>query len=195
MTLQFDKNLGVKANAGLDLANKLNTKVDAIQTNGGGVNLLVNSLGKFQPNKSAIDNFIIDYNATVHLEHGQQYTLHATASDGLVWGNTHDTTKESNNVVLWVVGSNVNQIISDANTGTRTTFTWDQQSGDYPIRINTYKVDNSGYVEKIMIEKGTVAHDWSPNPNEVKLYKPYVTNAGDLHAKLINADGTDATQQ
>ena len=26
-----------------------------------------------------------------------------------------------------------------------------------------------------------------------KTYKPYVTENGDLHAKLINPDGTDAT--
>ena len=26
-----------------------------------------------------------------------------------------------------------------------------------------------------------------------KIYKPYVTENGDLHAKLINSDGTDAT--
>ena len=26
-----------------------------------------------------------------------------------------------------------------------------------------------------------------------KIYKPYVTETGDLHAKLINPDGTDAT--
>ena len=26
-----------------------------------------------------------------------------------------------------------------------------------------------------------------------KIYKPYVTENGDLHAKLINPDGTDAT--
>lgn len=27
-----------------------------------------------------------------------------------------------------------------------------------------------------------------------KIYKPYVTADGNLHAKLINADGTDVTQ-
>ena len=34
-----------------------------------------------------------------------------------------------------------------------------------------------------------------PKGEPGKIYKPYVTDTGDLHAKLINADGTDVTQQ
>ena len=33
-----------------------------------------------------------------------------------------------------------------------------------------------------------------PQGEAGKIYKPYVTEAGDLHAKLINPDGTDATE-
>ena len=32
-----------------------------------------------------------------------------------------------------------------------------------------------------------------PQGEAGKIYKPYVTENGDLHAKLINPDGTDAT--
>lgn len=33
-----------------------------------------------------------------------------------------------------------------------------------------------------------------PQGEAGKIYKPYVTSDGNLHAKLINPDGTDATQ-
>lgn len=33
-----------------------------------------------------------------------------------------------------------------------------------------------------------------PQGEAGKIYKPYVTNDGDLHAKLINPDGSDATE-
>lgn len=33
-----------------------------------------------------------------------------------------------------------------------------------------------------------------PQGEAGKIYKPYVTSDGNLHAKLINPDGTDVTQ-
>ena len=144
-----------------------NSKIDGITSNGGGRNLLCNSIGKFQPNLSKIDNWMSYATSPVYMTQGQQYTVHANASDGLVWSGTHDNSKESNNVVLWLVdGRSVNQIISDANTDTRTTFTWNHPSGTYCLRVNTYKSDNSGYAERVMLEKGTIAHDWSPAPED-----------------------------
>lgn len=159
------------ANA-LNVANSVDSKVTAIQVNGGGRNLLRNSTndsGRFQPNLSKIDNYIIYAASTVYMTQGQQYTVHANASDGLVWSDTHDPSKESNNVVLWLTDTNaVSQIISDSNTGTGTTFTWNNPSGTYLLRVNTYKVDNSGYVERVMLEKGTVAHDWQLAPEDIQ---------------------------
>lgn len=146
----------------------INNIISNIQANGGGRNLLCNSIGKFQPNLSKIDNWLSYTDSTVYMTQGQQYTVHATASDGLVWSGTHDNSKESNNVVLWLTdNAKVSQIISDTNTGVRTTFTWSQPSGIYHLRVNTYKSDNSGYVDKVMLEKGTIAHDWSPAPEDV----------------------------
>lgn len=159
------------ANA-LNVANSVDSKVTAIQVNGGGRNLLRNSTndsGRFQPNLSKIDNYIIYAASTVYMTQGQQYTVHANASDGLVWSDTHDPSKESNNVVLWLTDTNtISQIISDTDTNTGTTFTWNHPSGTYLLRVNTYKVDNSGYVERVMLEKGTVAHDWQPAPEDIQ---------------------------
>lgn len=146
------------------------SKVNGITSNGGGRNLLrysTNDNGKFQPNMSRIDNYIIYAASTAYMTQGQQYTVHANASSGLVWSNTHNPNVESNNVVLWLVDNkSVNQIISDANTKTGTTFTWNHPSGIYYLRVNTYKTDNSGYAEKVMLEKGVVAHDWQPAPED-----------------------------
>lgn len=150
-------------------ANGLTTTVADIKANGGGRNLLCNSIGKFQPNASRIDNYIFYDASTVYMTQGQQYTVHANASSGLVWTGIHDTTKESNNVVLWLTDkTKVSQIISDANTGNGTTFTWNNPSGTYCLRVNTYKSDNSGYAEKVMLEEGIVAHTWSPAPEDLQ---------------------------
>ena len=147
-----------------------NSKINDITSNGGGRNLLrysTNDNGKFQPNLSRIDNYIIYAASTVYMTQGQQYTVHANASDGLVWSSTHNSNVENSNVVLWLTDQkDVSQIISDAGTGTGTTFTWDHPSGAYCLRVNTYKADNSGYVDKIMLEKGMVAHDWTPAPED-----------------------------
>lgn len=42
-------------------------------------------------------------------------------------------------------------------------------------------------------EKGDTG-ERGPQGEAGKIYKPYVTEAGDLHAKLINPDGTDVTE-
>ena len=156
------------ANGAVSSADSANNKINGITSNGGGRNLLRNSIGKFQPNNSRIDNYIIYAASTVYMTQGQQYTVHANASDGLVWSGTHNPNATSNNVVLWLTDTkNVSQIISDTDTNTCTTFTWNYPSGTYLLRVNTYKADNSGYVENVMLEKGTVAHDWSPAPEDV----------------------------
>lgn len=153
----------------------LNSKVGTIQTNGGGRNLLrysTNKGNKFQPNVSKIDNYIVYDTSNAYMEQGKQYTVHADASDGLVWSSTHNPSVESSNVVLWLTDKQaVTQIISDANTGTGTTFTWNYPSGTYYLRVNTYKADNSGYVKRIMLEKGIVAHDWQPAPEDTNITK------------------------
>lgn len=144
--------------------------VDKVFSNGKqvyGRNLLSNSEGKFQPNRSSVDNWIYG-NSTIYMTQGQQYTVHADASSGLAWTRKHEPSVTSNNVVLWIVDNKtINTIISDANTGTSTTFTWNNPSGTYYLRINTYKPDNSGYVENVKIEKGTIATPWTPAPEDV----------------------------
>lgn len=174
----------------LNLTN-LKTDVNAIKTTGGGVNLLCNSNGRFQPNSSKTDNWAMYSTSTVYMTQGQQYTVHANASSGLIWSGTHNPNVTSNNVVLWLTdGIKVSQIISDSNTGTRTTFTWNNPSGTYYLRVNTYKSDNSGYAEKVMLEKGMVAHDWQPSPSDMAT----VTSVTNLSATVDGIKSTVATK-
>lgn len=169
----------------------LQTDVNAIKTTGGGVNLLCNSNGRFQPNSSKTDNWATYSTSTVYMTQGQQYTVHANASSGLIWSGTHNPNVTSNNVVLWLTdGIKVSQIISDSNTGTRTTFTWNNPSGTYYLRVNTYKSDNSGYAEKVMLEKGMVAHDWQPSPSDMAT----VTSVTNLSATVDGIKSTVATK-
>lgn len=192
------------ATQALDIANSVNSKLDNITSNGGGRNLLrysTNDNGKFQPNLSRIDNYIIYAASTAYMTQGQQYIVHANASDGLVWSSTHNPNVENSNVVLWLTDQkDVSQIISDAGTGTGTTFTWDHPSGAYCLRVNTYKADNSGYVYKIMLEKGMVAHDWQPAPEDMQTQLDALKEAvkklgGDnlapLVAPVMRKGGTD----
>lgn len=189
------------ANSAKSAADSVNSKVTEIQRNGGGRNLLrfsTNDNGKFQPNCSRIDNYIIYAASTVYMTQGQQYTVHADASDGLVWSSTHNPSVESNNVVLWLVDNkSVNQIISDTNTGTGTTFIWNHPSGTYYLRVNTYRVDNSGYADHVMIEKGTVAHDWQPAPediqSEIDANKTAAANAQNTAGSALSKANSNAT--
>ena len=145
--------------------------VDKVFSNGKqvyGRNLLLNSRGKFQPNESTTDNYIVYSDSTVYMTQGQQYTVHADASSGLVWYRYHDGSVESNRVVLWLTDkAGIWTIISDANTSTGTTFTWNSPSGTYYLRINTYKLDNSGYAENVKLEQGDTATPWTPAPEDV----------------------------
>lgn len=169
------------------------TKVNNLSV--GGRNLLSNSRGKFQPNGSRIDNYVVYTNSTVYMTQGQQYTVHADASSGLVWTSTHNTNVESNNVVLWIVGGNVNRIISDANTGTGTTFTWGYPSGTYYLRVNIYKSDNSGYVENVKVEKGNVATDWSPAPEDTDNKISTVSQTVDGISSIVSNPTTGLTKR
>lgn len=174
-----------------------NSKIDGITSNGGGRNLLrysTNDNGKFQPNNSKIDNYTIYFASTVYMTQGQQYIVHANASNGLAWSSTHNPSVESNNVVLWLVDNKgVNQIISDANTGTGTTFTWNHPSGTYYLRVNTYRVDNSGYADHVMLEKGIVAHDWSPAPEDTDAKITTNTTAIEQNKKAITLKADQTT--
>lgn len=138
----------------------------------GGRNLLKGSKGEFKPNKNPtnnFDNYILYMNETsIHLVQGQKYLISAK-TDGK-FTSTHESNKESDNVVLWLMDKTVtnHQIVSNTNTGTTgTVFTWNKPTGTYHLRVNTYHKDARKKVWEVKVEQGTIKTDWSPAPEDV----------------------------
>lgn len=137
----------------------------------GGVNLLHNSKGPFQPKGSKIDNYVTYSNTWINMEEGKEYTLSAKGTAPFT--NIHSTDKEKNDICLWLVkhdeNISVDRIISSSTTGTNgTKFTWNGPSGKYYLRVNTYKIDNSNYTEDIQIEEGNIKTTYTRNPDDVQ---------------------------
>ncbi len=147
--------------------NGLNSKYEGM--NGGGINLLHNSKGPFQPaNGGRIDNYSVYYDSTVELVKGQQYTISGQTNG--VFSSHHVPGTESDNCVLWFVDNNgVNRIVSDEKTSTGTTFVWDDPTGQYSLRVNTYHPASTNKIRawEIKVERGNTATPYSPNPNDV----------------------------
>ena len=132
----------------------------------GGRNLLRGSKGPFLPDRKPANfdnNILYVGNTSIYMEQGQEYIISAK-TDGNFTAH-HDGTKESDNVVLWIMDKNVRsyQIVSDLNTGTiGTKFVWNRPTGIYHLRVNTYHKEATKSVWDVKIEKGNVATDWSP---------------------------------
>ena len=132
----------------------------------GGRNLLRGSKGPFMPDRkpSNFDNNILYVgNTSIYMEQGQQYIISAK-TDGNFTAH-HDGNKESDNVVLWIMDKDIRnyQIVSDLKTGTTgTKIIWNNPTGIYHLRVNTYHKEATKSVWDVKIEKGNVATDWSP---------------------------------
>lgn len=121
---------------------------------------------KYQPSGSTTDNLIMT-GQRVRLEQGKTYILSAETNG--VFTNQHSETTSSNNATIWLVNPSFSTwaVISDSNTATGTRYTHNRPTGEYNIRVNGYKDDNSTWVKNIVFEDGT----WSPdiptvNPGE-----------------------------
>ena len=138
----------------------------------GGTNLLKGSKGPFLPGRKPanFDNHILYSDQTsIYMEQGQEYIISAK-TDG-VFSSIHNSSAESDNVVLWIVEKNYRsyRVVSDANTGTTgTKFVWDKPTGIYHLRVNTYHKEATKSVWDVKIEKGNVATDWSPAPEDTE---------------------------
>ena len=136
----------------------------------GGTNLLKGSKGPFLPDRKPANfdnNVLYAEQTSVHMEQGQEYTISAK-TDGNFTAH-HDGNKESDNVVLWIMDKNIRnyQIVSDLKTGTTgTKFIWNKPTGIYHLRVNTYHKNAAKSVWDVKVEKGTLATDWSPAPED-----------------------------
>ena len=136
----------------------------------GGTNLLKGSKGPFMPDRKPANfdnNTLYVGNTSIYMEQGQEYIISAK-TDGNFTAH-HDGLKESDNVVLWIMDKNVRnyQIVSDLKTGTTgTKIIWNKPTGIYHLRVNTYHKEATKSVWDVKIEKGNVATDWSPAPED-----------------------------
>lgn len=137
----------------------------------GGRNLLKGSKGEFKPanrNLSNFDNNVLYVQSTsIDLVKGEKYLISAKTDGNFT--AMHNGNKESDNVVLWLMDKTVTnyQIVSDSNTGTTgTIFIWNKPTGTYHLRVNTYHKDARKKVWEVKVERGTIATDWSPAPED-----------------------------
>nr|WP_288932746.1 phage tail protein [uncultured Streptococcus sp.] len=175
----------------------------------GGRNLLKGSKGPFKPNKNPanFDNQALYHNETsIYLVQNEKYRISAK-TDG-VFDSQHNGSKESDNVVLWLMDKAVTQyqIVSDAKTGTTgTEFVWNRPTGTYHLRVNTYQKapQRLKSVWEVKVEQGSFKTDWSPAPEDAdglitEAKATFERTAQGLRTDLsavqayINADGTRA---
>ena len=128
--------------------------------------VVANFPNEIRPNRSSIDNNITT-DLKVNLEQGKTYILSAETNG--TFTNQHNPDQQSDNATIWLVYPRFSTwaVISDTNTANGTRYTHNRPTGEYNIRVNGYKTDNSTWVKNIVFEDGT----WSPdipvvNPGE-----------------------------
>ena len=128
--------------------------------------VVANFPNEIKPNRSIVDNNVVT-DFKVRLEQGKTYILSAETNG--TFTNQHNPNQSSDNATIWLVNPNFSTwvVISDSNTANGTRYTHNRPTGEYNIRVNGYKTDNSTWVKNIVFEDGT----WSPdiptvNPGE-----------------------------
>lgn len=128
--------------------------------------VVANFPNEIKPNRSSIDNNITT-DLKVRLEQGKTYILSAETNG--TFTNQHNPDQQSDNATIWLVNPSFSTwaVISDSTTANGTRYTHNRPTGEYNIRVNGYKADNSTWVKNIVFEDGT----WSPdiptvNPGE-----------------------------
>ncbi|WP_455453300.1 hypothetical protein [Streptococcus salivarius] len=128
--------------------------------------VVANFPNEIKPNRSSVDNNITT-DLKVRLEQGKTYILSAETNG--TFTNQHNPNQSSDNATIWLVNTSFSTwaVISDSNTTNGTRYTHNRPTGEYNIRVNSYKTDNSTWVKNIVFEDGT----WSPdiptvNPGE-----------------------------
>ena len=140
----------------------------------GGRNLLKGSKGPFKPNRNPAkfdNNTLYSQETSIHLVQNEKYRISAK-TDG-IFDSQHNGSKESDNVVLWLMDKAVTnyQIVSDAKTGTTgTEFVWTRPTGIYHLRVNTYRKDPQKLKSawEVKVEQGSFKTDWSPAPEDAE---------------------------
>lgn len=171
------------ATQALNIANSVNGKVTAIQTNGGGRNLARRTSSDWT-DFSDFNNKVNDSVCPANI-----YLDTLQIGDTMTWGITLRNTgitsgsfilQGSGNVTGWNNGtlSGVSRnFASELPAGTTKTFVLrtvinkDQKQNDYfALQLRADNVPKGGTLSYrcIFAEKGTVAHDWTPAPEDIQ---------------------------
>lgn len=155
----------------LNTANSANAKLSAIQRNGGGRNLAVGTSNDW---KTVPDSD--KWNAATictysNAQAGDVFTVSVDTQstkplEYQIWQGSSTNAQNK-----YVTGGD-NQAIASGTTHSHTTFTWPADATQYLIVKlinNTTDGSHDSYQYKnVMLEKGTVAHDWQLNPEETQ---------------------------
>lgn len=185
---------------------RLQTDVNAIKTTGGGVNLLT---GTSKDELSGKAYWFLDYQISGGLQPGTTYTLSG-------WARVDQTAMDHQQHIFvcaytndWSWSGQLNidgSLTAKYNTATFTTPSGEQQ---FHPNVSVYlshpngdsskdSISGTGYISKLMLEKGTVAHDWSPAPSDLATVTS-VTNLSatvdGIQAQVYNSDGTSKITQ
>ena len=171
----------------LNVANSLNDKLSAIQANGGGRNLISDSEQNFTGKAYFINRYRLA--SLTELTPGKTYTVSFSAKVDDKAVNYNQKLSVIIYTSSWSFQIRVYAPISTDYQRVAQTFTIPEgQTGvsnisidlDHPV-ING-KSDSSadksddagtGYIKELMLEEGTVAHDWSPAPEEILTQSDY----------------------
>lgn len=128
--------------------------------------VVANFPNEIKPNRSIVDNNVVT-DFKVRLEQGKTYILSAETNG--TFTSQHNPNQSSDNATIWLANPSFSTwvVISDSNTANGTRYTHNRPTGEYNIRVNGYKADNSTWIKNIVFEDGT----WSPdiptvNPGE-----------------------------
>lgn len=195
----------------LEKGNKGSDWSPAPEDTGSGVNLLRNSRARYtRTDTTAGDHYATFPNQkTVHMEEGQTYTI-SGRTNCAKFTSVHGSPFE-NKCVLWICSASsspqgtVNQIVSGEDMmidGSRgKTFVWNHPTGDYYLRVNFYAA-GTFWIEKVKIEKGTYATEWTPSPDDVEYLEDALKETTKIDGGLIltsaislGQNNTDYTSQ
>lgn len=183
-----------------------NGKINDITSNGGGRNLLRNSnvelYGKaygFGSVTLTVDHLEsgetytmswygkVDANATKHKQPLQVYIYNNSWSWAAIGTIPYTANEYQRNVFTFTVPNNV----TDAN---RVSFYLKHYNNDNSQSQHDNDSDAGiGYVKDYMLEKGTVAHDWSPAPEDIDTKITTNTTAIEQNKKAITLKADQAT--
>lgn len=163
----------------LNLANSVNSEVFEIQTNGGGRNLAIGTADqKCEGSRQGADGGQVSLDTWKSLR-GQWVTISCDMS----WTGFTRSTKDNNRIGYEVglhysdgsqqyIGNWYTPTDSDVNKNFRYGWSWkldDKELTSIDEGSLFNQIDATTCVtSKLMIEKGTVAHDWSPAPEDIQ---------------------------